>query len=424
MNAGQSATAVGAGRRHQSGTLFQRGDGLFIGKVRDPRSVRTGRRRMLTVSSVDEAVAAEKLDRLIDDLDSEYAAAGGYSVAGWLRLWADEIHVLAVRPSTIRAYIGVIENHIIPALGDVPLTRLQPHHLRRMAAGIATSRTAVTADIVMRRALADAIIERLIDINPADAVRKPPHTPQPRDQLTADQARTFLAAAARSQDPWYSRWVAAFLLGARRGELLGLQWDRVDLDAGTVDFAWQLQPLAWRHGCTKARDRQAAGCGHRRDGDCPKRTPHRPRAFEHELLHKNLALVRPKTKAGIRVVPLAPGLWDLLTARLRRDAEYGQNPHNLVWHEPGGHPISPTDDHHRWKDALRKAGLPDVTCHSARATAATLLADEDVDEDTRMRILGHVSATAHRLYRDIDAPRIRGALFNLDQLMPEGNEPQ
>ncbi|MGV0624958.1 tyrosine-type recombinase/integrase [Mycolicibacter minnesotensis] len=151
MSAGQDGAPVHPPRRHQRGTLFQRKNGLWIGKVRDPRSVRTGMRRMLSVSSVDAATAAEKLDRLIDDLDAEYAAAGGYSTGSWLRLWADEIHAVKVRPSTIRKYLSVIDNHIVPAIGDVPLRRLAPHHLRRMLAAVPTSRNALTCDTVATR---------------------------------------------------------------------------------------------------------------------------------------------------------------------------------------------------------------------------------------------------------------------------------
>lgn len=416
MNAGQSTAAVGAARRHQRGTLFQRSGGLWIGKVRDPRSVRTGRRRMLTVSSVDEAVAAEKLDRLIDDLDSEFATNGGYSTAGWLRVWLEEIHVQVVKPSTIQNYGSVVEHHIIPAIGDIPLTRLQPHHLRRLESGIPTSRNALTADIVMRRALTDAVRERLIDFNPTEAVRKPKHTAKGRTMLTADQARTLLASTRARCDPFHSRWAAGLLLGARCGEILGLQWDRVDLEAGTVDLAWQLQPLPWRHGCTTA----ATGptCGKKKAGYCPQRKPLRPRGFEHQTLHQNLALTRPKTAASIRLVPLPAPLWELLTGRRKRTTSW-PNPHNLVFREPDGRPIAPTDDHDRWKQALTDAGLPDVTRHSMRATTATLLRDAGVDEATRMNILGHVSATAHRVYVQIDDTRIRGALSNTDQLLQE-----
>ena len=419
MTAGPGAVVLRVPRRHQRGTLFRRAkDGLFIGRVRDPRSLRSGTRRMVEISSKDPDRAAEKLDRLIDDIDGEYAAADGYSVAGWLHVWVEEIHVARVRPATIRKYQSVIDNHIAPAIGDIPLRRLAPHQVRRMLAAVPTSRNALTCYIVARRALIAAVRERLIDFNPTDAVDKPTHTPESRMQLTAAQARTLMSSAEANHDPFHDRWCAAFMLGARSGEILGLTWDRVDLepDHGTVDLAWQLEPLPWRHGCPLVgRDE---GCG-RRPGNCPNRKPFEPRGFEKHLLHNNLALTRPKTKAGIRVVPLTESLRLMLAERKVRDI--GPNPHNLVWHEPDGRPITHTDDHNRWKAALAAAGLPDVTRHSARATAATYLADAEVDEDTRMAILGHVSATAHRAYRNKDDTRIRAAMSKLNHLQQENS---
>lgn len=420
MNPGQSDTAVGAARRHQKGTLLRRVDKrgrvLFVGRVRDPRSVRTGRRRMLSVSSVDEATAAEKLDRLIDDLDSEYAANGGYSTAGWLRTWLDEIHVQAVKPSTIRNYASVIEHHIIPAIGDVPLVRLQPHHLRRLLDGIPTSCNAVLAAIVMRRALVDAITERLIDFNPMEAVRKPKHTAERRAQLTTEQARHLLRSTAARDDPFHVRWASEFLLGPRPGEVLGLQWDYIDLDAKVLDLAWQLQPLHWVHGCTTSATGPTCG---KRKGNCPQRKMFCPRGFEHIPLHKNLVLSRPKTAASKRDLPILPELARLLTTEKKRAAQRGPNPHGLVFHEADGRPVNHRDDDRRWRAALAAADLPYVTRHTARATAATLLEEAGVDEATRMQILGHVSATAHRRYVLLDDMRLRTALSHLDQLLQE-----
>jgi len=46
-----------------------------------------------------------------------------------------------------------------------------------------------------------------------------------------------------------TRWSVALALGLRQGEALGLRWRHIDLDTGTLTIRWQLQRLAWRHGC-------------------------------------------------------------------------------------------------------------------------------------------------------------------------------
>lgn len=426
MSAGQGNTVVHPVRRHQRGSLFPRKkDGrivLWIGKVRDPASLRTGHPRWIRVYNTDAQAAADELDDRIDELEAGLDPAGGYTVAGWLQMWVEEIHSPRVRPTTSSKTRSLIDNHITPAIGTLSLRRLKPQHLRRMIHAIPTSNTALACDIVMRRALADALMERVIDIDPSLSVDKPRHTAVRRPQLTAAQAQTFLEHARRHRDPFYARWAAAVMLGARCGELLGLQWDRVDLtdDNGTADLSWQLQSLPWHHGCTNTGHRTPT-CGRRRPGSCPKRTPFTPRGFEHQPLHKNLALTRPKTKASIRLVPLPEPL-RLLISEQGKNRATGPNPHNLLWHNPDGTPITHADDTRRFKALLAAAGLPDVTRHSMRATAATTLLDAGVDEATRMAILGHVTATEHRVYLDINASRIRTALANNNQLI-SGDRP-
>jgi integrase len=187
----------------------------------------------------------------------------------------------------------------------------------------------------------------------------------------------------------------AFLTGARRGELLGLEWDRVDLDEGWIDLAWQLQRL-------------------------PKDYKPGP-GVEARRIAGTLWWTRPKSRAGSRVVPLiAP-----LAAALRQlqNVQNGQNPHGLVFHHDDGRPISPEEHFADWKALLELAGIPHVPMHAARHTTATLLHAAGVDEDTRKLILGHSSATATRGYVHVDRSRAALALGNLSALMPSTPAP-
>src|SRR5829696_503324 len=94
---------------------------------------------------------------------------------------------------------------------------------------------------VTRRLLSAAVREELVSRNVAALVKV--STPRARRALvwTVDQSRQFLENARDENDPHYVAYVLMLVLGLRRGEVLGLGWDDVDLDAGKAIIAWQLQ---------------------------------------------------------------------------------------------------------------------------------------------------------------------------------------
>jgi integrase len=405
--------------------MFQRGDnGLWVGTVNLPDDG-SGRRRYRQVSAMDYDAAVAKLAKLRADVEAgRVGAAVHYTVAEWLDYWCETIHAEAVRPGTLRNYRGIAANHISVHIGRRRLDRLTAADVRRMHRGIDSSCTAVAAHRILRRALDDAVREGVLATNPARVVHEPRHTTTARAALTAAQAGALLTHCRDTGDPWLLRWACAFLLGARQGEILGIRWSHINLDAARIDLEWQLQAMPQRHGCGPRRDDGRWPCRYRRPRYCPQAVIDAHRGFDYRLLHDNLALTRPKTKSGIRVVPICAPLHDLLTAAHTANRP-DRNPHNLLFHHADGRPLTAAQDSRHWHTTLTAAGLPPVTLHSARATAATTLAAAGVDEATRMKILGHVSATVHRGYALIDDTRLQTAMTNLNPLLartePEGH---
>lgn len=412
-------------RTKGDGALYQRSNGLWVGRVELPSIGE--KRRYRTVSSMDRNEAINKLKKLRGQiLDGKITATGNTTVAKWLDKWL-EIRKggnRPLRPGTHDDYARTIRLHITPAIGRKRLAALEPDHVRQMQDAITHPRTAQVAHVILQGALKAAVREGILARNVAEIAELPAHTPEPREPLTADQAKKLLKSAIDSDDPMASRWAAAFLLGARPGEILGLQWDRVNLTDGVADFSWQLQQLKQAHGCGERHSDGSWPCGRVRVAYCPQHHWDLPRGFDHKILHGSLALTRPKTKAGIRVVPLPLPLWYLLERYLGEHPRGGDNPHDLVWSLPAGErgaaagrPISPRDDHHNWTAALKAAGLPHAAPYVSRHTTATLLLQAGVPEDIRMAILGHVSLTATRGYAHIDQTITRQAMAALDQLL-------
>lgn len=399
------------------GSLYKRADGYWVASVEVPSA--DGRRSRKTVSSRDRGTAARKLQALQAKARAGAAATSSRAtVAQWLEHWLETIHGPEVRPTTYDSYEQAIRIHIVPVLGARRIDQLSLEDIRTMHRAVQqrSTRAAQKAHQVLQRALADAVAEGIIDRNVAQLARKPKHAKVAPDALDADSARRLIRYAIDSGDPHASRWAAAFFTGARQSELLGLTWDRTDLDAGLIDLSWQLQQLKKTHGCGDPDPEGVYPCGRRRPGYCPKALWRMPPGFEHRACYRSLVWTRPKTSAGTRLVPLAAPL--LMLLREHRAAT-PDTEHNLVWTHADGRPVGPHDDHEHWRALLSGAGFgePLPGLHAARHTTATLLLIAGVPEQIRMQIMGQSSVVAHRGYLHVSQDLARDAVAVLSPLI-------
>lgn len=418
-------------RARGEGSLYQQPNGMWVARVEVPST--DGKRRRAKVSSMKYDEAVKKLRKLLREVDDgTFVASGNTTVAQWCDGWLESIVRARVRPKTFKHYEEAVRLLIKPTVGRHRLSKLTQEHVRQMHRDIqvTSTRNAVKAHQALQKALTDAVREGLLARNVAELVDRPKHLAASRGALTSAQARMLINTAVDAGDQLASRWAFAFYTGARPGEILGLQWDRVDLKSGLADLAWQMQHISKDHGCG------ADPCG-KRPGYCPKARWNLPAGFDKRELTGSLLLTRPKTKAGARVVPLAGPLLAML--RAHRVTTAGQpNPHNLVWHN-GGQPIHDRDDRHSWTAACEAAGLarrrtstdevsgarsvrhPKVEWevrppapYVSRHTAATLLQEAGVPEDIRMAIMGHSSIVAHRGYLHTEQGPKRAAIAALE----------
>lgn len=409
------------GRRSPGeGSIYRRAtDGRWIAAITIPNLA--GERRRQTVSAKTRAEVIRKLNAL---RTQTAAGAPTYNskttVNEWLTHWLEDIHRPRVRPTTYRYYELAIRRHLNPHIGNRRLTTLTPDDIRQLHKLIqdtASTRAAVAAHQALQMALKDAEREGLLPRNVAALAGRPKHAAAVRGSLTANDARTLIRTSIDRGDPLASRWAAAFLVGARKGELIGLEWDRVNLDTGILELSWQLQEHRKAHGCGEPnQDSGIHPCGRQRAGWCPQARWDLPPGYEYRECHRSLIWTRPKTHAGTRIVPIIPPLLMLLRAH-RENTAAQPNPHNLVWHHQDGKPIGPREDHELWSDALDAAGLDHVPLHCARHTTATLLHQAGVSEDIRMQIMGQSSAVAQRGYVHVDQSLTRAALLKLEELL-------
>ncbi len=356
------ATRKAGKRGNGEGSIYQDADGRWRSVV--DLGYRDGRRRRKYLSGRTRAEVAGKLRRVLDEHEAgTEITTDGHSptLESWLEHWLTTIAAPRLRPSTLATYQGYVRNRIVPELGKRRLDKLQPEHVeafyvRLGEAGLKPASILQTHRI-LSRALKVALQRGRVRRNVATLVEPPSVHREEVRPLSAEQARAILFAAHGQRNA--ARWSVALALGLRQGEALGLGWDAVDLEAGTLTVRQALQ-------------RRAGG---------------------------GLVLVPPKSRAGRRVVPMPAQLVDAL--RSHRAAQAAERlVAGSMWADSGmvfatvvGKPLDPRADHRQWQALLRSAGVPPARLHDARHTAATLLLTQGVPARVVMELLGHSQIT-------------------------------
>lgn len=410
-------TAISPNRRPKGeGAVYQRkSDGMWCASVELPSP--DGRRRRKVVVSKTENGAKEKQKKAKRDLIvNGDIFTNGQTLETWLRVWFRDIAAKKLRPRTASTYESYMKNHIVPSIGKVRLDKLTPAHVRKLHNDMAdkglSSTSAGQAHRILAVALKYAEQDGRVTRNVTHLTDAPPKAATALVALDASEGMRVLETAAG--DPLGSLWWAVLLTGARQGELLGLTHDRV---TDSLDFAWQLQRISWRHGCDPL-----GSCERKRGTDCPERKILHAANWEHTRLEGGLYLSRPKSDSGWRIIPLVEPLKTVLQIQMQAN-ESKPNPHNLVWSNADGSPIDPRAETEAWDALLKRAGVPDVRLHDGRHTTVDLLFEAGVPEQVIMDIVGHSSLAMTHKYRSKKAkaaanrPQLTDAMNRLSKLI-------
>ena len=164
------------------------------------------------------------------------------TLASYLNGWIETAATLTLSPRTAERYRQLIAQQIIPHLARPPAAKaprleVAAWHATLLKAGgkdghPLSARTVGHAHRVLHKALEDACRREVIGRNPAAIVQPPKVQTEEMQTLAADQVKAVLAAMAGS--PIYVHVVTLLATGMRRGELAGLQWSDIDLDAGRL----------------------------------------------------------------------------------------------------------------------------------------------------------------------------------------------
>jgi integrase len=196
-----------------------------------------GRRRRKYLYGTTRREVAEKLTLVQADAQLGVPLiTDRLTVSAWLDYWLETIVRAEREPTTYDGYEISVRRHIKPGLGDRVLHRLQPEHveqwLRHMAARGTGARTCQFALQRLRTALNLALRRGYVARNVAELVEMPRQPQLRRTPPNLEDVRRVLEVT--QGDRLRGLIIVALGLGLRRGEILGLRWEQVDLERRTL----------------------------------------------------------------------------------------------------------------------------------------------------------------------------------------------
>ena len=324
-------------RANGEGNIRKRADGRWEGRYTAGYHPETGKRIIKNVLGKTQAECKAKLKKAIEESQAlDISRANEYTVATWLRTWFELYAKPHIRPSTMNYYHRNIEQHVAPAIGDIPLNKLTTRDLQKLyndlqsngrlrkvqkkkKPGLSNS-TVRGIHMMLHNALDRAVKEKLILSNSTENCIIPKIEKQEMKILHPDHISAYLdAAEQRGALPMF---YLELVSGLRKGELVALQWS--DLDEAN---------------CTISVSKQAS--------------------WDTE---GNLILSQPKTGNSIREVSIPQDAVELLK---QEHAKHPDNPWMFPSSRTGEmyHPDSVVNLH---KKILKDAGLEHIRFHDLR----------------------------------------------------------
>lgn len=285
-----------------------------------------------------------------------------WAEGGWLPTMKSQ-----VKPTTWAGYDRMLRLHVLPILGDKPLHKLTPVLLNNLYAelmdsgykkesrgGGLHSKTVRHIHSTLHKVLGDAIDAGLLTNNPADRAKPP------RPRATASTELRFWDATQLAEflkrvegDRLQAAWHLLAMTGMRRGEVLGIRWQDLDLDSGR---------LAVRHTIT---------------------------AVGYEVQEST-----PKSHQA-RTIDLDPGTIKQLKDHLERQPDEkaawgpGYQDSGLVFRREDGSPVHPQLFSQQFERIVRNSHLPKIRLHDVRHTHATIALRAGVPVKVISERLGH-----------------------------------
>lgn len=412
-----------ARRANGEGTIAKRADGRYAAAAYVYRP--DGTRTRKWVYGKTRAEVADKLTEMQEKTRQGIPAVTSNMPLGkYLDHWLTVVAPARYKPSTLVSYTPLTRIYIVPALGKIPLNRLTPTDIRRFLASFKdgclcclrrvdhkrkqderkccavgkccqrrpSARTVQYAHAVLRSALQNAVREELLARNVARLVETPTVPHKEVQPLNSDDTRRLLRVARDHR--LYALWLLLVSTGLRRGEVLGLTWDDIDLTTGQLRVRRNLQRVAGGLALGTPKTLRS------------RRTVALPASCVVRLRQHKKQQEQERAEAGIEWLPL-----DF------------QPKDGMVFTTTTGTAIDPRSLNRQLDVLCRRANLRPVRIHDLRHTCASLLLAEGVAVRTIMETLGHsnISMTLDT-YAHVMETTLREAAASMDGVLGDRSD--
>ena len=372
-------------RKNGQGTVRLRKDGRWEGRqivVYDEN----GKAKTKSVLAKTKAECLEKLKQLQNSCGTAkpLKIKPDMRFGDWIGYWYETHCRPTIRPTTQKSYEEWIYVHAIPGLGHIPLNKLTQADFQKFLNEMKSNGRKIHRDTkgpgmsersvrscyhVIRMSLERAIKDGLIKKNPILGCKLPPPEQKEMKVLSREEIQRFLLQA--KAEGMYELFLLELTTGLRRGELLALRWDDLNIRTGELHINKQVYPVGGK-----------------------------------------LITSEPKTKAANRTIILPPAMVEVLLEYRKGVFSDLMFPSRIKPDQP----IDPGYVRKRLQVILERSGCKRIRFHDLRHTFATISLEHGMDIKTLSAIIGHISSrTTLNIYTHITSEMQENAAVSIDQ---------
>lgn len=356
-------------------------------------------RKYYTVHGTKKDAEKFKRDMIIDLENQTFVEPTRMTTKEWLKKWYDTYLKDYLSASTLRGYRYQIDTYIIPRFGNVPIQNLSAMEIQKWINDLSkespvthkpmSAKTVRNIYLNLSAALEKAVKLDIIKKNPCKNVVLPQRN---KHQVTVyDEMEIKKLIESSSGTDMELPIMIALNLGLRRGEMIALRWENIDLDNGIVHI-----------------------CENRIDG------------LNGEVITK-----LPKSQAGIRDIPISESMIQMLKGHkieyLKKQLKYGvgYNKDDYVICQNNGQPYKPFSFSKKFRTFLAKNNLRHIRLHDLRHTNASVMLSQGISPKVAQQRLGHSDfSTTMNIYSHVMKSMEVEAAQKLDDVLfsKAGNE--